>query len=125
MIALLLFLAKSVHVLKAIIYPFLALLLMFSILAPSIMPLLDNKYEIAVPQDLNEEEKKQENEPEKNFDYKNSVLINSIAAKTRVYTKKILYHSSYLFTVSIFDAEIPFPPPRKFVQSSNFFTFIC
>lgn len=112
MIALLLFLFKVLMVIKTIALPFIALVLTFSILAPSLAPLLHQDWEIAILVDAGEEEKKSEKESEKKFDEKDLYLNNFGFSYGSISSQYTLDHTDYLFLHSDFVADIPLPPPR-------------
>ncbi|UII81770.1 hypothetical protein [Flagellimonas sp. CMM7] len=101
--------------LKTIALPLIAIMLIFSILAPSLTPLLGDDYDIAVLIDVNEEEKNKEKESEKKFDEKN-LFLNSFASSDSMFFQNPIQSSNrYLFSNSDFKAEILLPPPRKLV----------
>lgn len=101
--------------LKTIAFPLIAMMLIFSILAPSLIPLLDNDYDIVVLIDNNEEEKSKEKESEKKFDEKN-LFLNSFASSDSMFFQNLNQGCNrYLFSNSDFKADILLPPPRKLV----------
>ncbi|PWL40037.1 hypothetical protein DKG77_04205 [Flagellimonas aquimarina] len=90
-------------------------MLIFSILAPSIAPLLDKDHDLAVLIDANEEEKSKEKESEKKFDEKN-LFLNYFASSNSVFFQNCLQGwDKYIFSNSDFKADILLPPPRKLV----------
>lgn len=101
--------------LKTIAFTIIAIMLIFSILAPSLIPLLDNDYDIVVLIDNNEEEKSKEKESEKKFDEKD-LFLNSFASSDSMFFQKTNQDCNrYLFSNSDFKAEILLPPPRKLI----------
>ncbi|MEO9512259.1 MAG: hypothetical protein ABJN84_06155 [Flavobacteriaceae bacterium] len=98
--------------LKTIAIPFISMMLIFSILAPSIAPLLDKDYDTFVFLDSNEEEKNNEKESEKNFDEKNLFLNYVLVTKRFFVQNKTLENVGYLFFNSDSKAEIFLPPPK-------------
>ncbi|MBS9463334.1 hypothetical protein KIM67_13025 [Flagellimonas sp. 389] len=100
--------------LRTISFPCIALLLIFSILAPSIMPLLSQKHDIVVLADTNEEEKNHEKESEKKFDEKDLFLPKYVSPHFILLQNKNLNHIGYTFPASNFNADIVVPPPRNF-----------
>ncbi|TAI47726.1 hypothetical protein [Flagellimonas allohymeniacidonis] len=109
----LLFLFKVLKVVRTIAFPFIAFMLTFSIMAPSLLPLLHKDCEVAFLVDTGEEEKKSEKESEKKADEKNLFLNNSGFSQT-----PISFHiASGYIEHSIFDSDfigdILLPPPRQ------------
>jgi len=102
-------------VLKTIAFPLIAVMLIFSILAPSLIPLLDNDYDIIVLMDNNEEEKSKEKESEKKFDEKNLFLSSFTSSDSMFFQNPNQGCNRYLFSNSDFKVEILLPPPRKLV----------
>ena len=101
--------------LKAFAFPLIALMLIFSILAPSVITLVDRDCAIAALVDNSEEEKKPEKESEKKFSEKDLFLGQietsgnySVQGKNSVQKGYILKHSDY-------KAEILLPPPEQLI----------
>ncbi|MCL6267371.1 hypothetical protein [Flagellimonas myxillae] len=101
--------------LKALAHPLICFLLIFSILAPSIVPLIDKDCPIAVFLDSSEEEKSKDKESEKKLGEKdlflnsesltNNFLGLNIKAED---TENLCMHSDVM-------TEILLPPPEKLV----------
>ncbi len=102
-------------VLKTIAFPLIAIMLIFSILAPSLIPLMDKEFDIAVLVDANEEEKSKEKESEKKFDEKNLFLDDSSSSNSLYLLNSGQDFSRYVFSNSDFKAEILLPPPQEFI----------
>ncbi|MEM9647097.1 MAG: hypothetical protein AAF969_01355 [Bacteroidota bacterium] len=96
-------------------HPLVCLMLIFSILAPSVVPLVDKDCAVAVLLDTNEEEKSKEKESEKKFNEKD-LFLNQYAVNGSVF---IQFQESetieYLLLNSDFQGEIVLPPPQKFI----------
>ncbi len=102
-------------VLKTIAFPLIAMMLIFSILAPSLAPLIDEEFDIAVLVDSGEDEKNKEKESEKKFDEKNLFLDDSSSSNSLYLLNQDQGFSRYVFSNSDFKAEILLPPPRELV----------
>ncbi|MEZ4809704.1 MAG: hypothetical protein R2819_05030 [Allomuricauda sp.] len=101
--------------LKTIAFPFIAVLLIFSLLAPSIVTLLDKDSNIAFFMSPEEEEKKNEKESEKKIDGKNLFLTHFVSSDHFVSQERDLASSGYLPSVLDYEADILVPPPRRLV----------
>ncbi|MEM9362925.1 MAG: hypothetical protein AAGA43_09825 [Bacteroidota bacterium] len=97
---------------KKITFPLVALLLVSSILTPSLLPILDESCDILILADTNEEEKQGENETEKKFDEKDLFLNNFTLTDSNLIQPKVHFHSEYILHNSDFIDEILLPPPR-------------
>ncbi|MEM8845501.1 MAG: hypothetical protein AAGD17_00235 [Bacteroidota bacterium] len=98
---------------KKITFPLIALLLVSSILTPSLLPLLDESFDIVILTDTNEEEKQGESETEKKFDEKDLFLNNFTFADSYLIQPQIHFHSEYILHNLDFIEEILLPPPRS------------
>lgn len=99
--------------LKTIAFPLISLVLIFSVLAPSIMPLMDKDSAIVILMDNNEEEKSNEKESEKKFSEKD-LFLNHFAVNGSFFIQSNESEDTgYLFLISDFKAEILLPPPEN------------
>lgn len=90
-------------------------MLIFSILAPSIAPLVDKECAIAILMDPNDEEKSKDKEAEKKLGEKDLFLsLFSVDGNFFLQLSKA-ENTEYLFLDSDFMAEILLPPPQKLV----------
>ncbi|WP_139063734.1 hypothetical protein [Flagellimonas eckloniae] len=99
--------------LKTIAFPLIAIMLIFSILAPSVLPLLDKDYDMFVFLDNSEEEKSKEKESEKKFDEKDMFYTNSLVSNCDYFQNQSQNYAIYINFSSDFKADILLPPPRK------------
>ncbi|MDC6365280.1 MULTISPECIES: hypothetical protein [Flavobacteriaceae] len=99
--------------LKAIAFPFIALMLIFSILAPSVISLVDKDGAIAVLVDSNDEENNQEKESKKKFEEKDLFLHGLVTTGNFLHKKEKSVHKKHVFLHSDFKAEILLPPPQQ------------
>lgn len=101
--------------LKTIAHPLICFMLIFSILAPSVLPLLDRDCELMAYVDTPEEKKGKEKETEKKFDEKNLFLDQISSLDGTLDSNKNISDTGYRFSVLEFHTEILLPPPRKLV----------
>lgn len=101
--------------LKTIALPFIAIMLIFSLLAPSVVTLLDKDCSIAFFMSPEEEEKKNEKESEKKFDEKNLFLASFQFSTYFDCQEQNLAAIEYLPTKLDYKADILVPPPRGLV----------
>ncbi|MCL6274111.1 hypothetical protein M3P19_08820 [Muricauda sp. 2012CJ35-5] len=101
--------------LKTIAHPLIGFLLIFSILAPSVIQLVDNDSPIAILMDSSEEEKNNDQESEKKMGEKDmylnpcSLAQNIIDQNSRA---EVLEQSFILLDAT---SEIFLPPPEQMV----------
>lgn len=89
-------------------------MLVFSILAPSIIHLMDRDCSVAVLMDNNDEEKK-ENESEKKFGEKD-LFLNSVVMDSDFFPESsFVQDTEHQFSTSDYLAEIFLPPPQQLV----------
>ena len=98
---------------KKIAFPLIALLLVTSILTPSLLSILDESCDIVLLTDTNEEEKQSESETEKKFDEKDLFLNNFQLVHSDLIQAQFHGHSIYLAHNSDFVEDILLPPPRE------------
>lgn len=106
---------KISQMLRAIAHPFICFMLIFSILAPSIAPLVDRDCSIAIHMDSGDEEKKSEKESEKKFGEKD-LFPGSFSSDNNFFDQGASVennedpslHSDVL-------TEILLPPPEKLI----------
>ncbi|MGW9684388.1 hypothetical protein [Flagellimonas sp. 2504JD1-5] len=98
--------------LKTIAFPFIALVLIFSILAPSFIPLLDKDCEVVAIADPGEEENNQEKESEKKIDEKDLFVTYLSPSHHFGEQGSKLEVLGYLFANSDFKEDILLPPPE-------------
>jgi len=101
--------------LKTLAFPLIALMLIFSLLAPSILPLLDKGCDISLVVDTSGEEKNTEKESENKFDEKDLYLSLAFPVKSVSVQNKKMGDVRYFFFNSDFKVEIPPPPPEHFL----------
>ncbi len=89
-------------------------MLIFSILAPSVIPLLDKDCPVAVLLDTNEEEKK-EKDSEKKFGEKNLFTGPFDTNNGLFFQLTEVESTEYLLFNTDFKVEIILPPPKKLV----------
>ena len=100
---------------KNIAFPLVALMLIFSILAPSVITLADRDCAIAALVDTNDEEKKQEKESEKKFSEKD-LFFGKIETSSNYFLQgKNSVQKGYILKPSDFKAEILLPPPEQLI----------
>lgn len=99
--------------LKTIAFPLIAIMLIFSILAPSVVPLLEKDYDIFVLLDNSEDEKSKDKESEKKFDEKDMFLSNSLVSNCDFFQNQVQNYTTYVSFNSDFKADILLPPPRN------------
>lgn len=98
---------------KTIALPFVALMLTFSIMAPSLLPLLHKDCAIVFLADTGEEEKKSEKESEKKADEKDLFLNSSSFSQFAVPFQITSGYVEYSIFDSDFVGDILLPPPRQ------------
>ena len=86
--------------------------MVFSILTPSLLSVLDENSEIVLLTDTNEKESQSEKEAEKKFDEKDLFLNNIHFGNSHLIQARVLCHSKYVFHNSDFIVDIILPPPR-------------
>ncbi|MEM6865323.1 MAG: hypothetical protein AAF575_09075 [Bacteroidota bacterium] len=94
------------------IFSFFALFIISSILAPSVLSLMDESNEIVLLKDTNEEENNNENETEKQGDEKDMFLKNTYPSKSLVIQFQVHSYVEYELYHSDFIEDILLPPPR-------------
>lgn len=99
--------------LKTVALPFIAVMLIFSILAPSLVPLIGEDYEMAVLWDTGEEEKNSDNESEKKLGEKDLFLNKPHFSSTDFSQNEPEKFVCYFFSYSVFEADILLPPPEE------------
>ncbi len=101
--------------LKTIAHPFICFMLIFSILAPSIAPLVDQECSIAIHLDSSDEEKKQEKESEKKFGEKN-LFLGPFSSDNNFFDQGATVQSTENQSLhSDVMTEILLPPPEKLI----------
>ncbi len=101
--------------LKTIAHPLICLMLIFSILAPSIIPLLDKECAVAVLLDTNNDEEKKEKESEKKFGEKDLFAGPFDMNNGFFFQLTEIENTEYLLFNTDYKAEIVLPPPEKLV----------
>ena len=96
--------------LKSFTFSLLALILVASILAPSIEALYTSDHESTFIMDLNEEENNKE--AEKKFDEKELYFSNAIENRSLYLTQQLTANQIYLLFYSDVSSEIVLPPPK-------------
>ncbi len=86
--------------------------MVFSILTPSLIPIIDESGDALVLTDMNEEEKQGEKEAEKSFDEKDLFLNNFNLTGSSPVQKQNHSHSKFTVLSSSFIVDIHLPPPR-------------
>nr|WP_299386583.1 hypothetical protein [Allomuricauda sp.] len=100
---------------KAVAHPFICLMLIFSILAPSVAPLVDKDCSIAMHLDSGDEEKKQEKESEKKFGEKD-LFMGPFSTEHSFWNQRTTVENSENPSLhSDVMREILLPPPEKLV----------
>jgi hypothetical protein len=99
---------------KSFSFSLVALLLVVSILAPSIEALCKSDYETMLVIDLNEEENNSK-ESEKKFDQKELFFTNSIESRSLYLGQEHIRSQTYLLSYSDFSSEIILPPPKSLI----------
>ncbi|WP_420320731.1 hypothetical protein [Flagellimonas sp.] len=99
--------------LKTIAFSFIALVLIFSILAPSFVSLLDKDYAMVIIADSGEEENNQEKESEKKIDEKDLFVTYVSTSNHFKEQGNKLEVVGYLFANSDFKEDIFLPPPEN------------
>jgi hypothetical protein len=99
---------------KSFSFSLVALLLVVSILAPSIEALCKSDYETMLVIDLNEEENNSK-ESEKKFDQKELFFTNSIESRSLYLGQENIRSQTYLLSYSDFSSEIILPPPKSLI----------
>ncbi|MGX1927870.1 hypothetical protein [Flagellimonas sp. 2504JD4-2] len=99
--------------LKSIAHPLICIMLIFSILAPSIAPLVDKECAVAMLMDTNDEEKSKDKEAEKKIGEKD--LFSGPFSMDGDFFLQLANaeNPDYLFLNSDFMVEILLPPPEK------------
>ena len=97
--------------LKSLAFSLLSLMLVISILAPSIEVLCKSDYDNMLVMDFNEEENNKE-ESEKKFDQKKLFFSSSIENKSHYLAEEITRIQIGLYPYSDFSVEIVLPPPK-------------
>ncbi|TMU55251.1 hypothetical protein [Flagellimonas algicola] len=101
--------------LKAIAHPFICFMLIFSILAPSIAPLVDRDCSIAIHMDSGDEEKKSEKESEKKFGEKD-LFLSPFSSDNNFFDQYAkVENTEDPSLLSDVTTEILLPPPEKLV----------
>ncbi|RDY59673.1 hypothetical protein [Flagellimonas nanhaiensis] len=101
--------------LKTFAFPLVALMLIFSILAPSIITLVDRDCAIVALVDKNDEEKKQDKESEKKFSEKDLFLGKIETSSNYFLQGKKSVQKGYILKHSDYKAEILLPPPEQLI----------
>jgi hypothetical protein len=89
----------------------IALLLVFSLLAPSIETLCASDYESVLAMDFNEDENNSK-ESEKNFDHKELFFDNAIGNKNIYIDQQTIRNQTHILFYSNLSSEILLPPPK-------------
>ncbi|WP_350289685.1 hypothetical protein [uncultured Croceitalea sp.] len=100
--------------LKSSTFSLLAIMLVISILAPSIEALCNSNHDNVLVMDLNEEENNKK-ESEKKFDQKELFFSNYSERTTLFITQEIANSQTQLLSSSDFSAEIVLPPPQRLI----------
>ncbi|MDT0606464.1 hypothetical protein [Croceitalea rosinachiae] len=100
--------------LKSFTFSLIAIMLVISILAPSIEALCKSDHESAVTMDLNEEENNKK-ETEKKFDENELFFSNSIENKSIYLTQQLTRNQAYLLFYADVSTEIILPPPKRVI----------
>ncbi|MEL7270056.1 MAG: hypothetical protein AAGL34_10805 [Bacteroidota bacterium] len=99
---------------KSITFPLIALVLISSILAPSLLSILDLEKDIVVLVDTSEEEKNTEKESEKKSD-ESDLFFNTLGHLTAFSElNPVLKMQDAFHTGLDFIGEVNVPPPRNF-----------
>lgn len=99
--------------LKSFTFSILSILLVVSILAPSVEALYTSDSESILVMDLNEEENGKETE--KKFDEKEMFFSNSIVNKTFFYKEQLTAAQTYSLIYSEVSTEVVLPPPKRLI----------
>ena len=99
---------------KSITFSLLSLMLVVSILAPSIEAICKSDYDNILVIDSNEEENNK-NESEKKFDLKELFFTNTIENKSLYLAENISRIQTFSPSYSNFSAEILLPPPQNLI----------
>ena len=101
--------------LKTIAFPFVSVLLIFSLLAAPVIPLLDKELSKSLVLKSSEEEKSsKKEESEKKFDELEGYIRNYFALSTEFLAQEQDFTTAgYLFPVLEYTVEILDPPPRR------------
>lgn len=100
--------------LKSFSFSLIAILLVVSVLAPSIETLCKTDYENAVVMDFNEEENNKK-EAEKEFDEQELFFSSSIENRSLHLTQQLTSNRAYLLFYLDVSAEVILPPPKRVV----------
>lgn len=100
--------------LKSSAFSLLAIMLVISILAPSIEALYNSNHDNVLVMDLNEEESNKK-ESEKKFDQKELFFSNYPEKTTLFIAQEITNSQTQLPSNSDFSLEIILPPPERFI----------
>ena len=113
----LLFLLKNGNLLKTIAFPFISLLLIFSLLAPSFLPFLEEDQSTSLVLDVDDTEKNnKKEESEKKSDEMDFFIKNNFVHIIAIFAHRQEYNlSGYLFPSLEYTIEILDPPPRRLV----------
>ena len=99
---------------KSFTYSLLAMMLVVSILAPSIEALCKSNYDTVLAMDLNEEENNNK-ELEQKLD-QNELFFSNYLEKVNLYfSEENTKSQTSLLPYSDFSAEIVVPPPERFI----------
>ncbi|MEM8762336.1 MAG: hypothetical protein AAGD88_00890 [Bacteroidota bacterium] len=99
---------------KSITFPLIALLLISSILAPSLLSILDIEKDLVVLVDTSEEEKNTEKESEKKSD-ESDLFFNTLGHTAAFSELNPIFKMQYAFDLGLdFIGEVNVPPPRSF-----------
>lgn len=100
---------------KAIAHPLICFLLIFSILAPSILPLVIKDCPIAILLDTSDEEKKKDKESEKKMGEKDLFYNSNALAQSFFDQNSKAEETGHPSMHSDVMAEILLPPPEKLI----------
>ena len=100
--------------LKSFTFSLLSIILVISILAPSIEALCNSNYDNVLVMDFNEEENNKK-ESEKKFDQKELFFNNYFESRSLYLGQKITKTQTSLLTYSDFCSEIVLPPPERLI----------
>ncbi|MFD2586654.1 hypothetical protein ACFSQJ_06910 [Croceitalea marina] len=100
--------------LKSFTFSLLSIMLVISILAPSIEVLCKSSYDNILVMDLNEEENNKQ-ETEQKFDQKELFFTDSIESRSINFSQEIAIIQTTLVSYSDFSVEIVLPPPQDLI----------
>ncbi|WP_156102212.1 hypothetical protein [Muricauda sp. MAR_2010_75] len=102
--------------LRTIAFPFVSVLLIFSLLASPLIPFLDKEFSKTLVLSAEEEKSSKKEESEKKFDEKDFFIKNYFAVSSDFLAQDKHYTTAgYLFPVLEYTVEILDPPPRRLI----------